>query len=194
MVGTILTQNTAWTNVEKALLNLKHEECLTVDALCDVSMSRLKTLIRPSGYFNQKAPRLKTLACHIKKQYGGSLDTLFSKETHVVREELLCLSGVGPETADSMLLYAGDHPVFVVDAYTKRLNRRLPFPIPDESYDAVQKFYQSQLQKTVPQQELVHVYNELHALIVHLAKHVCTKTKPECTHCPVQGSCDKVFS
>jgi endonuclease-3 related protein len=121
IVGAYLTQNTAWTNVEKALANLRSVRLLSVKGVRHVPLGELERLIRPSGYFRQKAKRLKTFINFLDQRYGGSLQRLFSRPTAAVREELLQLNGVGPETADSILLYAGNHPVFVVDAYTRRI-------------------------------------------------------------------------
>jgi endonuclease III related protein len=121
IVGAFLTQNTAWTNVERALANLRTADLLSLDGIRQVPLPDLERLIRSSGYFRQKARRLKTFAAFVDRQYAGSLDKLFAQPTNQLREELLALNGVGPETADSILLYAGDHPVFVVDAYTRRI-------------------------------------------------------------------------
>jgi endonuclease-3 related protein len=124
IVGTYLTQNTAWTNVERALANLRKENLLSIEGIRRTSVSQLERLIRPSGYFRQKAQRLKTFITFLDDKYEGSLDRLFEQPTRTLREELLALNGVGPETADSILLYAGNHPVFVVDAYTRRIFHR----------------------------------------------------------------------
>jgi endonuclease-3 related protein len=124
IVGAYLTQNTAWTNVERALANLRAAELLSIQGIRRVSRGRLERLIQPSGYFRQKAERLKTFVAFLDREYGGSVDHLFSQPTDKLREELLSLNGVGPETADSILLYAGNHPAFVVDAYTRRILAR----------------------------------------------------------------------
>jgi endonuclease-3 related protein len=124
IVGAYLTQNTAWTNVERALANLRAAALLSIEGIRRVRRRRLERLIQPSGYFRQKAERLKTFVAFLDKEYGGSLSRLFFQPTDKVREELLRLNGVGPETADSILLYAGNHPVFVVDAYTRRILAR----------------------------------------------------------------------
>lgn len=119
IIGAILTQNTAWTNVEKALGNLKKQHIFTSHAIAQIAVEHLKLMIQPSGFFNQKAHRLKWFSSYLENQYGGDLQMFFSQDTREIRDELLLLPGIGPETADSMLLYAGDHPVFVVDAYTR---------------------------------------------------------------------------
>ncbi len=124
IVGAFLTQNTAWTNVELALANLRAENLLSIEGIRHVPVPELERLIRPSGYFRQKAQRLKALVAFLDSRYAGSLDNLFAQPTNRLREELLALNGIGPETADSILLYAGNHPVFVVDAYTRRILER----------------------------------------------------------------------
>ena len=121
IVGTFLTQNTAWTNVELALANLRAANLLSIEGIRRVPLPDLERMIRPSGYFRQKAQRLKAFVAFLDRQYSGSLEKLFAQPTNSLREELLALNGVGPETADSILLYAGNHPVFVVDAYTRRI-------------------------------------------------------------------------
>ena len=194
MIGAILTQNTAWSNVEKALENLKAENLLEICSLCQVNLSKLAQAIRPSGYYNQKAARLKELSVYLLDNYDGDLDSFFSKETLQLREELLCLRGIGPETADSMLLYAGAHPIFVVDAYTKRLCKRLPLNViyPDD-YHSVQAFFESDLaQHHKIKEEQVLTYNKIHAEIVELAKQFCTSRKPDCQLCPLSSFCMKI--
>lgn len=124
IVGAYLTQNTAWGNVEKALANLRSADLLSVKGIRNISLSKLEQLIRPSGYFRQKAQRLKTFVHFLDRRYAGSLTRMFASPTAQLREELLALNGIGPETADSILLYAGNHPVFVVDAYTRRILSR----------------------------------------------------------------------
>src|SRR6202165_1850401 len=124
IVGAYLTQNTAWTNVEKALSNLRKARLLTISGIRRTPPPKLEQLIRPAGYFRQKAQRLKTFVSFLDERYSGSLDRMFARPTAELRDELLALNGVGPETADSILLYAGNHPVFVVDAYTRRILAR----------------------------------------------------------------------
>ncbi|HTT18748.1 MAG TPA: hypothetical protein VMG82_07380 [Candidatus Sulfotelmatobacter sp.] len=145
VVGAYLTQNTAWTNVEHALANLRNAGLLSVDGIRAVKLSRLQRLIRPSGYFRQKAARLKTFVLFLDKHYGGSLEKLFSAPTQKVREELLALKGVGPETADSILLYAGNHPVFVVDAYTRRILERHGILPAKADYEEIRELFQISL-------------------------------------------------
>lgn len=194
MIGAILTQNTAWSNVEKALLNLKAAHLLEIRSLSKVNLSTLSEAIRPSGYYNQKTARLKELSSYLLDNYDGNLDLFFSKKTPELREELLSLKGIGPETADSMLLYAGGHPIFVVDSYTKRISSRIPLMKKScLDYDSIQNHFQSQLsaQYTNPS-DLVSTYNSLHAEIVELAKQFCTKTKPLCKQCPLRKVCSQL--
>ncbi len=188
IIGAILTQNTAWANVEKALVNLKLNNTLTVRKIVETEIEHLKTMIQPSGYYNQKANRLKVLASHLNKNYKN-LDRFFSREIQEIRSELLSLNGIGPETADSILLYAGNHPVFVVDAYTKRLRERVPINIKKESYDGIQQYFEGELKKYFPTKDIAQLYKELHALIVKLAKNYCRK-KPVCNKCPLKNYCE----
>lgn len=188
MIGAILTQNTAWTNVEKAIHQLKKHRLLSVRTLSKADISLIKKSIRSSGYFNQKAKRLQYLANHLLIHYNGNLNEFFSKPTQNLRRELLNLHGIGPETADSILLYAAEKPIFVVDAYTKRLCKRLPLPVNPKSYDEIQHYFQDHLSNGYPPNELVQIYNELHALIVNLGKYFC-KTKPICADCALVHTC-----
>ena len=145
IVGAYLTQNTAWTNVEKAMANLRSARLLRMKGIRHVPLAELERLIRPSGYFRQKAQRLKTFIDFLDRQYRGSLPRMFARPTEELREELLSLNGVGPETADSILLYAGNHPVFVVDAYTRRILARHAI-LPDEAaYEDVRKLFEESL-------------------------------------------------
>jgi endonuclease-3 related protein len=145
IVGAYLTQNTAWTNVEKAMANLRSARLLSVRGIRKVALAELERLIRPSGYFRQKARRLKTFVDFLDQQYGGSLTRMFARPTKEIREELLKLNGVGQETADSVLLYAGNHPVFVVDAYTRRILARHAILTDDASYEDVRKLLEKSL-------------------------------------------------
>ena len=153
IVGTYLTQNTAWTNVERALKNLRGADVLSVEGIRRLTPARLERLIRPSGYFRQKAKRLKIFVAFLDKQYAGSLDQFFSQRTSTLREELLSLNGVGPETADSMLLYAGNHPVFVVDAYTRRILERHEILPDNAEYDDIRELFQRALAPVVEDQQ-----------------------------------------
>jgi endonuclease-3 related protein len=153
IVGAYLTQNTAWTNVELALAQLRAMELLNVEGIRRVRVSKLERLIRSSGYFRQKARRLKTFVRFLDARYGGSLDRLFAQPTDSLREELLSLNGVGPETADSILLYAGNHPVFVVDAYTRRILDRHNILQEKTDYDKVRELFQRALAPVAHEQE-----------------------------------------
>jgi len=152
ILGAYLTQNTAWSNVERALANLRSAGLLSVEGIRRVSQPKLEQLIRPSGYFRQKARRLKTFVRFLDRRYGGSLDRMFSEPTEKLRRELLDLNGVGPETADSILLYAGDHPVFVVDAYTRRILDRHGLLPEKADYDEIRQLFQRSLEPLAGEQ------------------------------------------
>jgi endonuclease-3 related protein len=153
IVGAYLTQNTAWTNVERALANLRKENLLSIKGIRGVSISEIERLIRPSGYFRQKAQRLKTFVAFLDDKYEGSLDRLFAQPTNTVRKELLALNGVGPETADSILLYAGNHPVFVVDAYTRRIFDRHGILSEKAKYEHIRELAERALAPAVQEQK-----------------------------------------
>jgi len=190
IIGAILTQNTAWSNVEKALENLKEENVLEIKKISDINIDNLKELIKPSGFFNQKAKRVKNIAGHINKNYNNDLNFFFRKELSEIRSELLSLNGIGLETADSIILYAGKKPIFVVDAYTKRICQRLPLDI-NISYDKIQEYFQKNINKNNNKIEITNIYKELHALIVELAKNYCKKN-PQCNECPLKKHCMKI--
>lgn len=179
MIGAILTQNTAWTNVEKAIASLRKNNALTLDRLDAVSAGQLADWIRPTGYFNQKAKYLKAMVHTIHDHYDGSLNNLFALDTPTLREELLSWIGIGPETADSILLYAGRRPAFVVDAYTKRFLARHGWCPENATYNEIAQLFTENLS------EDVQLYNEYHALIVRLGKEHC-KAKPQCEGCPLE--------
>jgi len=145
IVGAYLTQNTAWTNVERALAQLRSAGVLSLDGIRRTPLPELEQLIRSAGYFRQKAQRLRTFVDFLDRTYGGSLDRMFAEPTDILREKLLSLSGVGPETADSILLYAGNHPSFVVDAYTRRILERHGIATPKTPYDEVRLLFESAL-------------------------------------------------
>lgn len=180
IVGAILTQNTNWGNVEKALDNLKHAKRLSPQALNDISRPKLALLIRPAGYFNVKARRLKSFISFLFKEYDGHLGNMMRQDSRVLRQELLNVNGIGPETADSILLYAFDQPVFVVDAYTKRILYRHNLIKEEADYHAVQEMFMGSLRHDVK------MFNEYHALIVRLGKDYC-KPKPLCQKCALKG-------
>src|SRR5262249_17545439 len=213
IVGAYLTQNTNWANVEKAMTNLRQARRLSVKGLRDVPLRRLHQLIRPSGYFRKKAKKLKTFIRFLDEKYGGSLDRLLAQPTPQLRTELLELNGVGPETADSILLYAGNHSVFVVDAYTRRVFERHAVTSPKTDYEDIRSLVEGALTKAsgtivlqgpgsdprhplsprhaeskmsgMARGELVQHYNELHALIVRAGNQYCRK-KAKCDECPLR--------
>jgi len=165
IVGAYLTQNTAWTNVERALANLRAAHLLSLDGIRRSRLSEIERLIRPSGYFRQKAQRLKTFVAFLDKRYGGSLARMFTQPTDKLRGQLLSLNGVGPETADSIVLYAGNHPVFVVDAYTRRILDRHDL-LPDKSdYEDIRLLFQDALAPIVDKekQQLLDKRPKLHS-------------------------------
>ena len=180
MVGAVLTQNTAWTNVERAIGNLKSHDLLFLDAIGRLGREELAQLIRPAGYFNVKAQRLHNL-CEFLQAQGGET-SLSRMADGPLRESLLGVNGVGPETADDIMLYAFERPVFVIDAYTRRLFSRIGLIAGDESYEKLRSFFESNLESNVD------LFNEYHALIVRHGKNICTK-KPRCGECCIRGHC-----
>jgi endonuclease-3 related protein len=182
VVGAILTQNTSWKNVERAIENLKNEDVLGPGGIYRIPEEQLETLLVPSGFFKVKTKRLKHFINFLFEKYGGDLDRLLSLEPALLRDELLGINGIGKETADSIILYAADKPSFVVDAYTKRVFERLGMLNKDAEYDEIKQLFEEDL----PQD--VRLYNEFHALIVVLAKDICKK-KPVCEKCPLNDAC-----
>ena len=178
MVGAVLTQNTNWKNVEKAIANLRKRDMLSLEGLRSIELSDLANEIRPAGYFNIKAKRLSNLINFIWDQFDGNLDGLFSQEKQTLREGLLSVKGIGPETADSILLYAANRPVFVIDAYTYRILRRHEMAEEQASYDELQDLFMTHL----PEDEAL--FNEFHALIVSTGKTYCRRS-PQCDDCPL---------
>jgi endonuclease III related protein len=179
IVGAILTQNTAWTNVEKAIHNLKAARVLQPGKMHNLSEKALAKLIRPAGYFNIKARRLKHFLNYLFDNYGGRLDQMFRKRADALRRGLLSVNGIGPETADSILLYAGSHPVFVVDTYTKRILLRHMIIEQDAGYDEIQRLFMQNLPHDV------NMFNEYHALFVNIGKYFCKNSRPVCSRCPL---------
>ena len=177
IVGTILTQNTNWANVEKAIKNLKERGFLSLKCLYSLDLSELANTIRPAGYFNIKAQRLRNLISFIMEQYGD-LSRFLDEKTAVLRERLLSVKGVGPETADSILLYAAGRPAFVIDAYTHRILSRHHTIEEETTYEALQLLFVEHL----PEDPVL--FNEFHALIVRTGKDFCRK-KPRCNLCPL---------
>ncbi|HEY1678447.1 MAG TPA: base excision DNA repair protein [Candidatus Sulfotelmatobacter sp.] len=216
IAGAYLTQNTAWTNVERALSNLRNAHALCVEGIRNIRLSKLERLIHPAGYFRQKARRLKTFVGFLDKTYNGSLEDLLSQPAAKLREELLSLNGIGPETADSILLYAANHPVFVVDTYTRRLLERHQILPANTDYEEIRQFFERSLAPIAEEQHdhpsplavrvatirgathppsamstarrtaVAQVYNEMHGLIVGVGKNYCEKSLPKCDECPLQ--------
>jgi endonuclease III related protein len=210
MVGAILTQNTSWKNVEKALANLKRAGCLEPSQLNALEVEQLAALIRPAGFTSTKPERLKKLAEYLLAEYGGDPDNLRGGELATQRAQLLALKGIGPETADAILLYVAGQPIFVVDAYTRRIMARLGYlascvrnrtphaeahaELTDNkrdhlrldagvSYEELQQFFMTRLPHDPA------LFNEFHALLDVHAKYVCTKRAPRCRECPLRAIC-----
>jgi endonuclease-3 related protein len=216
IVGAYLTQNTSWTNVERALSKLREARVLSIGGIRRTPLPKLEQLIRSAGYFRQKAQRLKTFVAFLDRRYAGSLTRMFVGPTAKLREELLSVNGIGPETADSILLYAGNHPVFVVDAYTRRILERHQLVTANATYEEIRELFERALRplteefpcsesdhtpvaggprgsshlpsrmSTSKREVLVQVFNEMHGLIVGVGKNYCKKSQPECEQCPLQ--------
>jgi len=186
IIGAILTQNTNWTNVEKAIANLKRAKLLSPEKLHKLDKSKLAGLIRPAGYFNIKAKRLKNFLDWFFEEYCGKLKNLEKIPTDRLRRELLSVNGIGPETADSILLYALERPVFVIDAYTVRICLRHHLIKHNTDYHQVQGLFESNLACSHKGRLTadVQLFNEYHALLVHLGKDFCKPT-PRCEICPL---------
>jgi endonuclease III related protein len=213
IVGAYLTQNTSWRNVESALRRLRTAGLLSLNGIRTAPLAKLEATIRSAGYFRQKASRLKTFVAFVDQRYGGSLNRLFAQPTTKLREELLALNGVGPETADSVLLYAGQHPSFVVDAYTRRILDRHKILSAKAPYDEIRELFEQALSSPIAwgqpaaraanprstgaahhpspmslasRSPLAQIYNEMHGLVVRVGKHYCLKSEPRCDQCPLR--------
>jgi endonuclease-3 related protein len=212
IVGAYLTQNTSWTNVETAMRRLRQAGVLTLTGIRGTSVPDLEALIRSSGYFRQKAARLKMFVAFVDDRYAGSLNRMFAQSTEKLRQELLELNGIGPETADSILLYAGQHSVFVVDAYTRRILGRHEIIPATASYEEIRELFERALGalpesarpligivtgKSQPahlpsamskakRSSATQIYNDMHGLIVSVGKRYCLKSKPLCEGCPLR--------
>lgn len=181
LVGAVLTQNTNWANVTLAIANLKAANCLNFRAMQSMPVESLAEYIKPSGYFNIKAVRLKNLLQMIEDQYEGELQFLCDDSLDGARENLLQVKGVGPETADSILLYVAEKPTFVIDTYTHRVFSRHEIVLEDNDYYGLQQEFLDSLPEDIA------LFNEFHALIVAVAKEFCKKGKPRCKECPLHG-------
>jgi len=181
IVGAILTQNTAWTNVARAIANLRRAHVLRPQALAALPTSRLARLVRSSGYYRTKARRVKRFLRFLQARYRLDLSRMLAERPSSLRKELLAVPGIGPETADSILLYAGNVPIFVVDAYTRRILQRHGLIRPDATYDAMQALFMGNLPPDAS------LYNEYHALLVAVGKDFC-RPVPHCEDCPLR--CD----
>ena len=199
-IGAILTQNTAWTNVERAMANLKAARVLEPERLFALPESKLAQLIRPAGYFNVKARRLRSFLCVLVEEFGGDLRRMFVGKTSVVRKRLLAIHGVGPETADSMLLYVGGHHSFVIDAYTKRIFQRHRWSRRTgeerrkteagnsraSDYDELKSLCEAALNQKAGAARLDY-WQDYHAQLVMVGKHFCRKRAPRCEQCPLKS-------
>ena len=181
VVGAILTQNTNWKNVEKAITNLKDAGLLSLAAMRELPHALLAQYIRPAGYYNIKAGRLHNLLSLVHDEYAGSLETFFSLPLAELRTQLLAVKGIGPETADSILLYAAAKPIFVVDAYTHRILLRHNLIDEDTDYHTLQELFMDSFPADVD------LYGEFHALLVRTGNQFCKKTRPRCEDCPLCG-------
>jgi endonuclease III related protein len=179
MVGAVLVQNTSWKNVERAIENVRNAGAMNARALYALSERELAELIRPAGYFQVKARRLKNLLRLVVEEFDGSLEAMFRSDLSALREQLLGVSGIGPETADAILLYAGNLPSFVADTYTHRILARHGWINYDADYHDIKDYFESRL----PQDS--QLYNEYHALLVRLGKNYCRRTLPKCEGCPL---------
>ncbi|KUG03550.1 endonuclease iii [hydrocarbon metagenome] len=185
IVGAILTQAVAWKNVEKAIHNLKMEKVLAFQPLLNMPEEDLATLIKPALYNRQKAKKIKAMMNFIAKEYNGELDFMFKSTLPDLREKLLGIWGIGPETADSILLYAGNMPIFVVDAYTIRIFSRLGMVDENISYQQMQNFMHENVESDI------YIYNEYHALLVALGADCCRKKNADCLLCPITSLCKR---
>jgi endonuclease-3 related protein len=207
----ILGQNTSWTNVERALEKLRSAGALTLSSIRDLPIAELEQLVRSSGYYRQKAQRLKSFVAYLDETHGGSQEKMFAAATPRLRSELLSLKGIGHETADAILLYAGNHEIFVVDAYARRILERHAAIEHSASYEDIRELIEGALQRQAPSTRvarrplpsklLIHepslmstthrsqraqVYNEMHGLFVQVGKHYCHKQVLHCENCPLR--------
>lgn len=186
IVGAILTQSVSWKNVEKAIFNLKAADMLSIDGILEAEDKNLAKLIKSTRFYNQKASKLKNFCRHIKNKYAGDIYKLFDNDVMTMRRELMAIKGLGPETADSIILYSAKKPIFVIDAYTKRIFSRMGYFDENTDYQNMQDFFMEHLQ------EDTGLFNEYHALIVKLGKDYCLNKRPKCEACPLITICAAV--
>jgi len=186
IVGAFLTQNTNWKNVELALNNLRRAGMLNISGIREIALGDLEQLVRPSGYYRQKAARLKMFVDYLDRRYRGSLAKMFNQPIETLRAELLSQKGIGHETADAIMLYAGKLPVFVVDAYAKRIFTRHGITAVGARYDEVKPLVETIFASSFRESELADHYNEFHALIVQVGKDHCGRVA-DCERCPLQS-------
>jgi len=179
MVGAVLVQNTAWRNVERAIENLREAGVMKPHALHALAPEELAELIRPAGYYQVKTKRLRNLLTFVIEKFDGSLEAMFSTSLSTLREQLLGIHGIGPETADAILLYAGGLPTFVVDTYAHRILARHGWIEYEADYHQIKDYFESALPSDAP------LYNEYHALLVRVGKDYCKRTRPKCDECPL---------
>jgi endonuclease-3 related protein len=210
IAGAILTQNTSWKNVERALASLRSANALSLAGIRALPLPKLEELVRSSGYYRQKAVRLKSFVAFVDERYGGSLENMFRAPTPPLRAELLALHGIGPETADAILLYAAGHEVFVVDTYARRVLQRHAVIEEKAKYEDIRALveralsggrtmspeahlvaahrpaaHEPSLMSTTDRSRLAQVYSEMHGLVVQAGKHYCHRENPDCHHCPL---------
>lgn len=180
IIGAILTQNTSWSNVDKAICRLKKENLLSIESINNLTTRELAELIKPSGYYNQKAIKIKFFIEFLNENYTGNLNKLFEEDLHTLRNKLLSIKGIGPETADSIILYAANKPIFVVDTYTHRILYRHNLITEETDYQEMQDIFMDSLHDDA------EIFNEYHALIVKVGKEHCRKKNPICNGCPLE--------
>lgn len=183
IIGAVLTQAVAWKNVTRAIDNLKRANLMDISTVIEIDEEDLAQCIKPALYHRQKAGKLKALMSFIASEYKGDLDLMFAESLPILRKKLLAVWGIGPETADSILLYAGDKMVFVVDTYTKRIFYRLSMVEENISYQEMQEFLEHYMPPNL------YIYNEFHALLVGVGSNYCKKSRPRCNQCPLLSLC-----
>lgn len=185
IAGAILTQSTAWTNVEKALASMRASECWSFEAVVSLPEPELSAIIRSSGYYNAKARKLQAFASHVLERYGGDIDGMFEQDVDALRAELLSIHGIGDETADDIIVYAAGKPSFVIDSYTRRIVDRMG--LAPAGRNPGYGSYQILFQQNLPADTLL--FNEFHALLDHHAKITCVKREPKCSGCCMADIC-----